>query len=95
MHPMALSLVLATAVPGTAVQDSVFHLAIEEHVFDNGLRLLVLERPDDRRVAAKIFTDFGAMVEQPGDEGMRQLQERRPLLRHVVECKNGVAGFLQ
>ena len=75
MHPMALSLVLATAVPGTAFQDSLFHLAIEEHVFDNGLRLLVLERPDDRRVAAKIFTDFGAMVEQPGQLGAAHFLE--------------------
>ena len=75
MHLMALSLALATAVPGTAVQDSVFHLAIEEHVFDNGLRLLVLERPDDRRVAAKIFTDFGAMVEQPGQLGAAHFLE--------------------
>lgn len=75
MHPMAISLVLATSVTGTAVQDSVFHLPVEEHVFDNGLRLLVLERPGDRRVAAKIFTDFGAMVEQPGQLGAAHFLE--------------------
>ena len=46
-----------------------YDLAIRDHVFDNGLRLLVLHRPGDARVAAKIFTDFGAIVEEPGELG--------------------------
>lgn len=75
MHLMAIPLALAATVPGADVQDSVFHLPIEEHVFDNGLRLLVLEVPGDRRVAAKIFTDFGAMVEQPGQLGAAHFLE--------------------
>ena len=36
-----------------------FEIPVREHIFDNGLRLLVLERPGDQRVACKIFTDFG------------------------------------
>ena len=44
-------------------------LGIREHVFENGLRLLVVARPGDHRVACKIFTDFGGIVETPGDAG--------------------------
>lgn len=61
-------ILLAAALP-VAAQTSNYDLPIREHVFDNGLRLLVLERPGDHRVACKIFTDFGAMVEKPGDLG--------------------------
>ena len=46
-----------------------FEIPVREHVFDNGLRLLVLERPGDERVACKIFTDFGGYNETPGDAG--------------------------
>ncbi len=50
-------------------QQNPYALPIREHVFDNGLRLLVLDRPGDHRVACKIFTDFGAFVEEPGELG--------------------------
>lgn len=52
-----------------------YELPIEEHVFDNGLRLLVLERPGDFRVEAKIFTDMGAIHETPGLLGAAHFQE--------------------
>jgi len=52
-----------------------YDLPIREHVFDNGLRLLVLEREDDPRVAAKIFTDMGAIHEVPGLLGAAHFQE--------------------
>lgn len=60
---LALFLLIAAARPAASQSAE---LPIREHVLDNGLTLLVLERPDDHRVAAKIFTDFGALVEVPG-----------------------------
>ncbi len=56
-------------------QSDPYDLPIQEHVFPNGLRLLVLERPGDYRVAAKIFTDFGALVEEPGELGAAHFLE--------------------
>ena len=73
-----LTAVLSAAVPfptRLAAQDVDYALPIEEHVFDNGLRLLVLNRPDDARVAAKIFTDFGAIIEEPGELGAAHFLE--------------------
>ncbi len=71
---VALMVVTATQ-PTVAQEDASFALPIREHVFDNGLRLLVLERPGDHRVAAKIFTDFGALVEEPGELGAAHFLE--------------------
>ncbi len=56
-------------------QSTDYDLGIREHVFDNGLRLLVAERPGDPRVAAKIFTDFGAIIELPGELGSAHFLE--------------------
>lgn len=56
-------------------QNAYYDLSIQEHVYDNGLRLLVVERPDDHRVACKVFTDFGALVETPGDLGSAHFLE--------------------
>ena len=50
-------------------------LPIREHVFPNGLRLLVWERPGDSRVAAKIFTDMGGLLETPGQSGAAHFLE--------------------
>lgn len=52
-----------------------FDLPIKEHVLSNGLRLLVLHRPGDHRVACKIFTDMGAMNETPGNLGAAHFLE--------------------
>ncbi|TCO76088.1 M16 family metallopeptidase [Chromatocurvus halotolerans] len=72
----ALLVAGATALfVGVANADSRYDLPIREHVFDNGLRLLVLERPGDPRVAAKIFTDMGAIHETPGRLGAAHFQE--------------------
>ena len=60
---------LSLTQPGAAQQPSPFELPIQEHVYSSGLRLLVLERPGDLRVAAKIFTDMGAFNEVPGELG--------------------------
>lgn len=50
-------------------QNSIYELPIQEKIFDNGLRLLVIERPGDHRVECKIYTDFGSIVEEPGQLG--------------------------
>jgi predicted Zn-dependent peptidase len=52
-----------------------FELPIKEHVFDNGLRLLVIERPGESRVVSKIFTDMGALNETPGQYGAAHFLE--------------------
>jgi predicted Zn-dependent peptidase len=76
---LALGAVLLTTLVSTPTdgqaQTSPYDLPIREHVFDNGLRLLVLERPGDPRVAAKIFTDMGAIHEIPGQLGAAHFME--------------------
>ncbi len=74
LHIVAL-LVVTAMQPTVAQENASFALPIREHVFDNGLRLLVLERAGDHRVAAKIFTDFGALVEEPGELGAAHFLE--------------------
>jgi len=67
---------IALAAPRAARgQSDLYDLPIREHVLDNGLRLLVLHRPGDDRVACKIFTDFGALVERPGQLGAAHFLE--------------------
>ena len=66
--------VIALAGAATA-NESGYELPIREHVFDNGLRLLVIERPEDSRVVAKIFTDMGALNETPGQFGAAHFLE--------------------
>ena len=67
--------VLLSLAPIQAGAQSNYDLPIREHVFDNGLRLLVLERPGEPRVSAKIFTDMGAIHEVPGLLGAAHFQE--------------------
>ena len=52
-----------------------YELPVLEHVFENGLRLLVIERPGEHRVVAKIFTDMGALNETPGQYGAAHFLE--------------------
>lgn len=52
-----------------------YDLPVKEHIFDNGLRLLVIERPGDSRVSAKIFTDMGALNERSGEYGAAHFLE--------------------
>ncbi len=76
MVSLSLALLLAlTLATATARGSSPYDLPIEEHLFKNGLRLLVLERPGDPRVEAKIFTDMGAIHETPGLLGAAHFQE--------------------
>ena len=55
--------------------DSNYSLPIREHVFENGLTLLVIERPGESRVVSKIFTDMGALNETPGQYGAAHFLE--------------------
>jgi predicted Zn-dependent peptidase len=71
----ALTALLASAISALALAADPFELPIREHVLDNGLRLLVLEREGDPRVEAKIFTDMGAIHETPGLLGAAHFQE--------------------
>lgn len=70
-----VALAVGPAAAPARAQAVDFDLPIREHVFDNGLRLLVLHRPGDTRVASKIFTDFGAIVEEPGELGAAHFVE--------------------
>ncbi len=66
---------LAVALFGYAANARNYDLPIQEHVFDNGLRLLVIERPGEHRVVSKIFTDMGALNEAPGEFGAAHFLE--------------------
>ncbi len=69
MQFVLLILVLLVVGAPLRAQNAAYDLPIREHLLPNGLRLLVLERPGDHRVAAKIFTEFGALNEEPGELG--------------------------
>lgn len=62
-------------VANASAADSNYALPVREHVFDNGLTLLVVERPGDSRVVSKIFTDMGALNETPGQYGAAHFLE--------------------
>jgi predicted Zn-dependent peptidase len=72
---LLLLLSLAPTGAASARQRPPHDLPIEEHVLDNGLRVLVLHRPGDARVAAKIFTRMGALNEVPGELGSAHFLE--------------------
>jgi predicted Zn-dependent peptidase len=67
--------ILAVALLGSPAMAQNYDLPIREHVFDNGLRLLVIERPGEHRVVSKIFTDMGAINETPGQFGAAHFLE--------------------
>ena len=83
---LIISLALLGSVANLQAQPSMYDLPIQEHIFENGLRLLVLEKPGDHRVACKIFTDFGALVETPGDLGSAHF------LEHLMFKGDGLAS---
>ena len=58
---------LAAALSVSTASAQNYDLPILEHVYENGLRLLVIERPGEDRVVNKIFTDMGALNETPGE----------------------------
>ena len=67
--------ILAVSFFVSAANAQNYDLPILEHVYENGLRLLVIERPDEQRVVAKIFTDMGALNETPGQYGAAHFLE--------------------
>lgn len=69
----ALVLLIAAAI--ASAKDYEYTLPVKEHQFVNGLRLLVIERPRESRVVAKIFTDMGALNETPGQFGSAHFLE--------------------
>ncbi len=69
-----LSIVAVALLVSPALAQN-YDLPIREHVFENGLRLLVIERPGERRVVSKIFTDMGALNETPGQFGAAHFLE--------------------
>lgn len=75
MRSLIMTLTLGAASWGLHAQTPAYDLPIREHVFANGLRLLVLERPGDPRVACKIFTDMGGLLETPGQGGAAHFLE--------------------
>jgi predicted Zn-dependent peptidase len=75
-HPIrCLILLMAVSAGSTAAQQHDFSLGVREQVLDNGLRVLVIERPQESRVVAKIFTDMGALNETPGQLGSAHFLE--------------------
>jgi hypothetical protein len=68
-------LILTIAFSASTVSAQNYDLPILEHVFENGLRLLVIERPGEDRVVCEIFTDMGALNETPGEFGAAHFLE--------------------
>lgn len=68
-------LILTIAFSASTVSAQNYDLPILEHVFENGLRLLVIERPGEDRVVSEIFTDMGALNETPGEFGAAHFLE--------------------
>ena len=66
---------MAITLPAASANDGRYALPIKERLLDNGLRILVLERPEDSRVVCKIFTDMGALNETPGQYGAAHFLE--------------------
>jgi predicted Zn-dependent peptidase len=64
-----LPFLLLLAAGATPLAAQGLALPVREHLLANGLRLLVLEQPGNPRVAAKIFTDVGPLIEVPGELG--------------------------
>ena len=75
MFKLRLLPLLAAVFAFPVAEAGSYDLPIREHVFDNGLRLLVLERPEDNRVVCKIFTDMGALNEKQGHFGAAHFLE--------------------
>lgn len=75
--PLLACVAAFMAVPPAplSARQHTYSLGIEERVLDNGLRVLVLNRPGDPRVAAKIFTRMGALNEVPGELGAAHFLE--------------------
>ena len=71
---MALCFLLVSG-GGLSASSDKYDLPIKEHIFKNGLRLLVLEDANDHRVVCKIFTDMGAIHEMPGEYGSAHFLE--------------------
>ncbi|VUX56250.1 putative Zn-dependent peptidase [uncultured Woeseiaceae bacterium] len=69
LSALAVALLISPAIAQN------YDLPIREHVFENGLRLLVIERPGEQRVVSKIFTDMGALNETPGEFGAAHFLE--------------------
>jgi len=67
--------ILAVAFSVAQASAQNYDLPILEHVYENGLRLLVIERPGEQRVVNKIFTDMGALNETPGEFGAAHFLE--------------------
>jgi len=67
--------ILAAALLVSPAMAQNYDLPIREHVFENGLKLLVIERPGEHRVVSKIFTDMGALNETPGQFGAAHFLE--------------------
>lgn len=75
MRILSQWLCVAALLGSTLANGEDYDLGIREHRFDNGLRLLVIERPGEHRVVSKIFTDMGALNETPGQFGSAHFLE--------------------
>ena len=75
MHIFRKLIILSAALIASTATAQNYDLPILEHVYENGLRLLVIERPGEQRVVNKIFTDMGALNETPGQFGAAHFLE--------------------
>lgn len=73
MLPAAPSwLAFPLAAPLTA-QSSALHLDMQERVLDNGVTVLVRERPSAGRIGARVFYRVDVAAERPGTAGLTHM----------------------
>jgi predicted Zn-dependent peptidase len=66
--------VFALALP-LAAQSSPLHLDVQERVLDNGVTVLVWERPSAGRIGARVFYRVDVAAERPGTVGLTHMLE--------------------
>ena len=74
--PMLLLLVtLPGAVWGLEAQETGLHVDVQERVLDNGVTILVWERPSAGRIGARVFYRVDVAAERPGTVGLTHMLE--------------------
>ena len=72
--------VLAVLLISQAQDGVEINLPVQELVLDNGLRVLVVEKPGAPRVHCALYWRVGSVNERPGITGLAQVNGRNALL---------------
>jgi predicted Zn-dependent peptidase len=70
-----LSLLGLSVIPALADAQSPLHLDVKERILDNGVTVLVWERPSAGRIGARVFYRVDVAAERPGTVGLTHMLE--------------------